>query len=507
MAKNFNLINKLGGFSRKAVSKVGSGFSKGMSELSNQFSRIGENIDRRIARGYKPLSTEMTLRNVGRDLKGYNQTQKYLEKTAEKTINKKYEDNLFNRLFRKDKIGTYTGKQVSKKLANRIRLSREAVKAGNKAEAQWMLEHPEMADRILKSGSREFNRTNIAAMRGMEQARQKAMDPYIKKIIGHRRVAMGAKNLARLAGLGAAGTAAWALWDPWSDPMKAGLVHGALSKFQEGTGISLPTLSYHSLNDEQNRIEQEKSQWLYDNINSALEYNANAANGRATHALEEYEKFKGKDPDLAQAAYEEYLGYTESEKRLREKQEKVKKAGGIYNYLESIKNSENPDDRKFVVGLNMRQYKDENMNRFPRGTASGYANFESNRDGFNSADYFMGSPLGRNESTIGQATYSFQIDPETGEIITRMSDDYNFNPYGGETNSQIGKLRKKAGKDRRTTMSINTELGRRKPTESWRVPDNLIESVLGPVEKVGPIKKAIVDYIGKSEKEKENKKK
>ena len=117
---------------------------------------------------------------------------------------------------------------------------------------------------------------------------------------------------------------------------------------------------------------------------------------------------------------------------------KYSKAGGLKKYLMA-----NPGE-KVVIGGNFRFYKDNNQHRFPEGTPTGYASFDKHPD---YVGWARNAPLGQVETIYGNNVHSWVYNPETNQIETASSDEYNFNSIGSELSSKIGKLRTAVGED------------------------------------------------------------
>ena len=155
---------------------------------------------------------------------------------------------------------------------------------------------------------------------------------------------------------------------------------------------------------------------------------------------------------------EEKLKWKEIEERkqssvsIRDNINKLAKAGGLEQYLRS-----NPSE-KIVIGGNFRYYKDGNKNRFPEGTPSGYASFDRHPD---YVGWARNTPLGQVETIYGNNVHSYVFNPETNQIETAVSDQYNFNSVGSELSSKVGKLRTAAGEDEalgKTSMTYRSQL-------------------------------------------------
>ena len=125
-------------------------------------------------------------------------------------------------------------------------------------------------------------------------------------------------------------------------------------------------------------------------------------------------------------------------------------------------------EEKVVVGANFRRYKDDNQERFPEGTPTGYAGFGRPRY----LEYAMETPLGQVETIWGNSVMSFRYDPKSGQIIPAASDTYDFNSYSDERheNSAVGAMRKAVGKDKDMNEGSRGRITRR--TELKPIGDN-----------------------------------
>lgn len=136
--------------------------------------------------------------------------------------------------------------------------------------------------------------------------------------------------------------------------------------------------------------------------------------------------------------------------------------GALETYLKT-----HPEE-KVVVGANFRRYKDDNQERFPEGTPTGYAGFGRPRY----LEYAMETPLGQIETIWGNSVMSFRYDPKSGQIIPAASDTYDFNSYSDERheNSAVGAMRKAVGKDKDMNEGSRGRITRR--TELKPIGDN-----------------------------------
>lgn len=202
--------------------------------------------------------------------------------------------------------------------------------------------------------------------------------------------------------------------------------------------LDLPEITYE-FPDTHKKVLSDKNQFIFDNWNDAIQYNKIIATKLLNNnqkALEE--ATKNKDTKEIERLTQEIEDNKKSISNIQDTFNKLSKAGGLQKYLLAHPNE------KIIIGGNERFYKDKNMHRFPKGTDPKYAYaFQNNVD----LGYALNTPLGQTEYAYGNDVHSYVYDPQRKEIITAVSDSYNFNPVGTENDTTIGKLRQVAGKD------------------------------------------------------------
>ena len=200
-------------------------------------------------------------------------------------------------------------------------------------------------------------------------------------------------------------------------------------------------------------VLQDQNQYIYDNWREAMEYNWSANNNMIGTLEKQYQDaVKTNDSKKMEEIQKEIEERKQSATNIRTNIDKISKAGGLGQYLRN-----NPSE-KIVIGGNFRYYKDGNKNRFPEGTPSGYASFDRHPD---YVGWARSTPLGQVETIYGNNAHSYVFNPETNQIETAVSDQYNFNSIGSELNSKVGKLRTAAGEDEalgKTSVTYRSQL-------------------------------------------------
>ena len=213
-----------------------------------------------------------------------------------------------------------------------------------------------------------------------------------------------------------------------TDPFVALATAKALGTFGANRNYEYP--------EEHIPILSDQNQYIFDNWEAAMDYNYSATNNRLQKLLKTYNETK--DPAERQKLQAEIDDHKKSMKSILANKTKYSKAGGLKKYLMA-----NPGE-KVVIGGNFRFYKDNNQHRFPEGTPTGYASFDKHPD---YVGWARNAPLGQVETIYGNNVHSWVYNPETNQIETASSDEYNFNSIGSELSSKIGKLRTAVGED------------------------------------------------------------
>lgn len=181
-------------------------------------------------------------------------------------------------------------------------------------------------------------------------------------------------------------------------------------------------------------VLSDQNQWILDNWSQAFSHNLAIARQRLQETQNRFNA--AKTTEEREKLAKELESNRQSINNIQNNWEQVRGAGGLYNWLLA-----NPN-QKMVIGANMRLYKDANQSRFPASTPTAYANFNAP----NYIGYAQNTPLGQVENVYGNTVQSFTYNPQTNRIVTRVSDTYDFNPYGSSSeDSEVKKLRTSAG--------------------------------------------------------------
>ena len=186
-------------------------------------------------------------------------------------------------------------------------------------------------------------------------------------------------------------------------------------------------------------VLSDQNQYIFDNWESAMDYNYGSTANRLAEWQKKFDEAKLANDQKKMAEYQKEIDdHNKSMKSILANKTKYKKAGGLKEYLIA-----NPNE-KVIIGGNFRFYKDGNKSRFPEGTPTGYASFDKHP---NYVGWARNAPLGQVETIYGNNVHSWVYNPETNQIETASSDEYNFNSVGSEFSSKIGQLRSAVGED------------------------------------------------------------
>lgn len=186
-------------------------------------------------------------------------------------------------------------------------------------------------------------------------------------------------------------------------------------------------------------VLSDQNQYIFDNWESAMDYNYGSTANRLAEWQKKFNEAKLANDQAKMSEYQKEIDdHNKSMKSILANKAKYKKAGGLKEYLIA-----NPNE-KVVIGGNFRFYKDGNKSRFPEGTPTGYASFDRHP---NYVGWARNAPLGQVETIYGNNVHSWVYNPETNQIETASSDEYNFNSVGSEFSSKIGQLRSAVGED------------------------------------------------------------
>ena len=213
--------------------------------------------------------------------------------------------------------------------------------------------------------------------------------------------------------------------------------------------------NYTHIPQRQIDILSDQNQWIYDNWDTAFKHNLNIAQQTLNKNIELLKNATTEEEKIK--LQQQIENNKKSIESIQNNYEQVKKAGSLENWLK------NNSGQKMVMGANFALYKNANANRM-KGLPTKYANFGStdNSGNPNTIAYSMDTPLGQVEYIYGNNVQSYMYDPDQNKIITRFSDNYDFNKYGNEESKGIARLRMRAGTDedlsQRGSISYNSEL-------------------------------------------------